>query len=79
MYSNVAKVLDGMGGSYAYLFLTLTARNCSGAELSGELDRLVEAWDRFSRRKPFKQAVKGWYRGLEVTTPFIPISTACLR
>lgn len=67
VYSNVVKVLDGMDGSHAFIFLTLTAKNCSGEELSGELDRLMAAWNRFALRKPFKQAVKGWYRGLEVT------------
>ena len=67
VYSNVVKVLDGMDGSHVFIFLTLTAKNCSGEELSGELDRLMAAWKRFEHRKPFKQAVKGWYRGLEVT------------
>lgn len=67
VYSNVVKVLDGMDGSHVFIFLTLTAKNCSGEELSGELDRLMAAWNRFALRKPFKQAVKGWYRGLEVT------------
>lgn len=67
VYSNVVKVLDEMDGSHVFIFLTLTAKNCSGAELSGELDRLMAAWKRFEHRKPFKQAVKGWYRGLEVT------------
>lgn len=67
VYSNVVKVLDGMDGSHVFIFLTLTAKNCSGEELSGELDRLMAAWNRFALRKSFKQAVKGWYRGLEVT------------
>lgn len=67
VYSNVVKVLDEMDGSHAFIFLTLTAKNCSGAELSEELDRLMAAWNRLALRKPFRQAVKGWYRGLEVT------------
>lgn len=76
VYSNVVTVLDEMDGSHAFIFLTLTAKNCSGAELSGELDRLMVAWNRFVLRKPFKQAVKGWYRGLEVTHNVNPLSSS---
>ena len=34
----------------------------------------MDAWDSFSRRKTFKQAVKGWYRGLEITHNVNPLS-----
>lgn len=60
-------ILRAMAGKYAYLFLTLTMRNCSGDELSGALDTMFGAWQRLTQRKQFKTAVKGWYRGLEVT------------
>lgn len=60
-------ILNAMGDKYAYVFLTLTVRNCTGAELSGTLDLMMDAWQRLSQRKQFRGVVKGWYRGMEVT------------
>lgn len=51
----------------AYIFLTLTVKNCEPDKLSGEIDALMQGFNRFNRQLPFKRAVKGWYRGLEVT------------
>ena len=65
--AHTLEILKAMDGKYAFVFLTLTVRNCAGAELSGTLDLLMDAWKRLSERKQFKAAVKGWYRGLEVT------------
>ena len=65
--SHTLTILNAVNDKYAYLFLTLTVRNCSGEELSGTLDLMMDAWQRLSQRKQFKSAVKGWYRGLEVT------------
>lgn len=65
--AHTIEILNAMGDKYAYLFLTLTVKNCSGAELSDTLDLMFDAWKRLMERKQFKQAVKGWYRGLEVT------------
>lgn len=50
-----------------WLFLTLTVRNVEGKVLSTTLDHLFKSWQRFSQRKAFRQVVKGWFRGLEVT------------
>lgn len=65
--AHTLEILKAMDGKYAFIFLTLTVKNCTGAELSGTLDLLMDAWQRLSQRKQFKSAVKGWYRGLEVT------------
>lgn len=50
-----------------FLFLTLTVKNCRGDDLKAEINRLLKSWDKLSRRKFFKQAVRGWFRALEVT------------
>lgn len=50
-----------------FLFLTLTARNVPPYELSAQIDRLFQAWHRFSRRKWFQTIAIGWFRALEVT------------
>lgn len=52
---------------YKYILLTLTEKNCKGENLSKRIDALFYAWKLFAKTKPFKQAVKGWYRGFEVT------------
>lgn len=50
-----------------FLFLTLTARNVPSFELSSQIDRLFQAWHRFSRRKWFRAIALGWFRVLECT------------
>lgn len=63
-------------GEYGYIFLTLTLKNCAGRELSHTLDVLLQGWNRFMQTKRLKQAVKGWYRGLEITHDTDPTITA---
>lgn len=50
-----------------WLFLTLTVKNCDAADLQDTLSYMMKSWERLSRRKPFKNAVLGWFRGLEIT------------
>lgn len=60
---------------YEYIFLTLTVRNCRGHLIPGDaleplpdvLSRMFKAWNVFTGRKMFKDTVKGWFRGLEIT------------
>lgn len=67
VYAHTTQILDAMAGEYAYIFLTLTIKNCAADELSETIDLLMAAWDKMARRSAFRKAVKGWYRGLEVT------------
>lgn len=55
------------GKDYAYLMLTLTVQNCSPAALSDTLDLMMKSWNRLFRIPDVDKAVKGWYRGTEVT------------
>lgn len=67
-YAQMRKVLEvAKDEGYQFVMLTLTMRNCDGSELSEALDRLMLAFNRLSKYKEVKQAVKGWYRGCEVT------------
>lgn len=52
-----------------FIFLTLTVRNCSGAELPGTLDRLLEAWRIVTRNEwgAFQRSFLGTLRSLEIT------------
>ena len=52
---------------YGFLFLTLTCKNVDGEDLSNQIDDLFYAFRKMTRRKIFNQAVKGWFRALEVT------------
>lgn len=66
IYSNVSKLMSHMSG-YNFIFLTLTVKSCSGNELSSVLDDMFYGFKMFSKYDLFKSAVKGFYRGLEVT------------
>jgi plasmid rolling circle replication initiator protein Rep len=67
--ANVARVMDGLKTerTYAYLFLTLTVRNCAAGELSNTMDALNAGWQRFSQTKAYRAAVKGTYKAMEIT------------
>ena len=51
-----------------FLFLTLTAPNCTGEELREELDRFNKAVSKLFRRQNVARVVKGYVRKIEVTT-----------
>lgn len=54
-------------GKAKYIFVTLTAKNCRGKELSAEITHLLKAWDRLYKRKPFANCSLGAIRNIEVT------------
>jgi plasmid rolling circle replication initiator protein Rep len=51
-----------------FLFLTLTAPNCTGEELRSEIDRFNKAVNKLFQRRNVKRIAKGYARKLEVTT-----------
>ncbi|WP_255485913.1 protein rep [Sporosarcina sp. BP05] len=51
-----------------FLFLTLTAPNCTGEELGSEIDRFNKAVNKLFQRRNVKKIAKGYARKLEVTT-----------
>ena len=55
------------GKDYAYLMLTLTVQNCTPDALVDTLDLMMKGWNRLFRIPDVDKAVKGWYRGMEVT------------
>lgn len=59
--------LDPQGDKYGYVLLTLTVKNVRSSELCKSIDELMYAFKLFSKSAGFKKAVKGWYRGFEVT------------
>lgn len=50
-----------------YAMLTLTIRNCYPADLKDTLDKLSKGINRLMGYTKVSQAVKGWYRGQEIT------------
>lgn len=54
-----------------WLFLTLTIKNPTGDDLQETISHLMKSWDRLSKRKPFKNAVVGWFRAFEITRNMI--------
>lgn len=74
-YAQMAKVLDvAKADGYEFLMLTLTIQNVYGDSLSETLDDIMLAFNRMSKYKDFRAAVKGWYRGCEVTHNLNPDS-----
>lgn len=69
IYGQTSKVMNKALESrdYRFLFLTLTCKNVEGEDLSKTIDKLFHAFKKLTERKVVKQAVKGWFRALEVT------------
>jgi len=75
VFEQMTRVLNWLDGQaakvgrtrYRYLLLTLTVKNCEGEALKDSIDHLMHSWNKFNQRKPFKKAVKGYFRAFEVT------------
>jgi len=69
IFSQVSKVIDSINSEnkYRFLFLTLTCKNISAAELPNQIDVLTKSFDRIFKRKVLKNSIQGWFRALEVT------------
>lgn len=69
IFGQTSKIMDELSKSdeYAYVFLTLTMKNCETGSLSEAVDKMMNAWHKFVGYRAFKHAVKGFYRGFEVT------------
>lgn len=59
------KMLSEIAGKY--IFLTVTVKNCSGAELSSVLDSILIGWKRYYQRKEIKRIMLGSIRNLEIS------------
>lgn len=67
-FAQMSKVLDvATNDGYQFIFLTLTLRSCNGSELSQELTHVLLSFNRLMKYKDVQKAVKGYYRGCEVT------------
>ena len=67
-FAQMSQVLDvATSDGYQFIFLTLTMKNCSGSNLSDELTHLLLSFNRLMKYKDIQKAVKGFYRGCEVT------------
>jgi plasmid rolling circle replication initiator protein Rep len=69
VYGQVRDVMELIGQSdepLQYAMLTLTLKNCERDKLSETIDLMMEGWHKLSRQTPFKRAVKGWYRAMEI-------------
>lgn len=66
-YGQVRKIINVTGNNYAYIFMTLTVKNCTPEELDSELTAITKAWNRFIGYKAVKNVIKGYYRATEVT------------
>lgn len=67
IFGQVSRIMGHLGDKYEYLFLTLTVPSVPAESLSDTISRLVKAWANLIRQKPFKTAVRGFFRALEVT------------
>jgi len=76
VYSNIKRVIDEIEQADAdksddnlrsrFLFLTLTTRNVSLADLAGEVGKILAAFKKLSDYKRFKAAFLGYVRALEI-------------
>lgn len=70
MFHQVLELIHAHKGKYKSdipLLLTLTVPNISSAELKLMLDKMQKSWKKLSERKKFSQAIRSWFRSLEVT------------
>lgn len=74
-YWQLSRVLDYIdteriashGAPYAYILVTLTMRNIPDTQLAEALQDMTDAYTRLSRSQPWRAAVKGSWRTMEIT------------
>lgn len=68
-YYNTKRIIEYVEKEkkYAYIMLNLTCRNVYGPDLDKTIDHMFYAFKLFTKSAQFKRAVKGYYRGFEVT------------
>ena len=66
-YAQVRACMAELGNDYNYIFVTLTIPNCLPTDLDTTLTRLMEGFNRLTKYKRVSDAVKGYYKGVEVT------------
>lgn len=67
-FAQMSQVLEiAKSDGYQFIFLTLTMKNCKGDMLSDELTHIFLSFNRLMKYKDVQKAVKGYYRGCEVT------------
>lgn len=59
----------------SWLFGTFTMRRCSASDLNEQVNTILYAWKKFQMNTDVKKAVKGAYRGLEITHDVEPYIT----
>lgn len=70
VFAQVSQVMDAAEQERPELvpvFLTLTVRNCTAAELGAVLDSISQGWNRLNANKRMKRLIVGWFRALEIT------------
>lgn len=67
-YGQLRAIMDDLATQdYAYIFLTLTVRNCSGSELAETLNKIFVGFNRLSKYKEVARVVRGAFRACEIT------------
>lgn len=59
--------MDAQDERYRFVFLTLTVRNCAGADLRDVLTDMSAAFNRMRNHRRIKSAIRGFARSTEVT------------
>ena len=73
--SKIMGLVEQRYPKYIPVFLTLTVRNCSVADLNNNLDNIFNGWNDFMRSSALNPmidgkltpTIKGWFRALEIT------------
>lgn len=67
IFGQVSQIMDYLGDSFSYIFLTLTVPNCDGQKLSETLDEMQKGFRKFVKYKRVSNAVCGVLKSLEIT------------
>lgn len=63
----MSQIVEKAVENYDFIFLTLTVPNCSGSDLDKTVSRMYNAWARLRKRVFFNDAVRGYFKSLEIT------------
>ena len=67
IFGQMNAIMEEIGDTYEFVFLTLTVRNVLWMFLKNQMDLLYKAFEKLRRRRRIKDAVRGWCRVFETT------------
>ncbi len=68
IYGQVSQIMDIIEKDYSFIFVTLTIKNCSAADLIKNINILQKGFKTLMQKDKTTKGIKGYFKSIEITT-----------